>query len=187
MPRSPFQRSEAVIHSSCLLCMLMLNREFPRYKLFNALALRYYVVHIPQHVWNEVARKGRSRPSLKRLIQQHPLFKKCDVGSQHEAKLLYDRQTNPGARIDRGEAETIIQARERGISEVLIDERKGTKIALAHSLSPRGIAGIIKEFKLNDIIPEARPLFKACKENRFWLSDRLVEDVLKETGEIPLI
>ena len=185
MPRSRFEKSEVVIDSSCLRCMLVLNRVFPQYRLFNALALRYYVVHIPHHVWNEVGRKGHTRGPLKRLVQRHQIFQRCDVGSQHRAKLLYDRQTNPRAPIHRGEAETIIQAQELGISEVLMDERKGTKIALAHSLNPRGIVGLIREFTLNGVIPEARPLFEECKRNRFWLDDELIESVLKETGESP--
>lgn len=180
---SRFQKSEAVIDSSCLVCMMVLNREFPRYQLINALSLRYDKVYIPQHVWNEVGRKSRTRGSLKRLLSKHPFFRRCNVGSEHDAKLLYDRLTNPHARIDRGEAETIVQARDRGISEVLIDERKGTAMATAHNLSPRGIVGIIRELKRNDIIPEARPLFEACRKNRFWLSDALVQEVLEELEE----
>src|SRR5205823_4847564 len=65
----------------------------------------------------------------------------------------------------------------------LIDERKGRKIAQAHTLNPRGIVGLIKEFKLNEIIPEARPLFEECKRIRFWLDDKLIESVLREIGE----
>ena len=184
MPRSRFEKSEAVIDSSCLICLIMLDQNFPRYGLLNALSLRYYVVHIPQHVWNEVGRKGRKRYSLKRLAQRHQFFRKCDVGSQHDARLLYDRQTNPIAPIDRGEAEAIIQARERGISEVLIDEQRGRQIAEAHTLTPKGIVGLIKDFKLNDIIPEARPLFEKCKRSGFRLKDKLVEDALREIGEL---
>lgn len=184
MPRSQFEKSQAVIDSSCLRCMLTLNRAFPDYRLFNALSLRYYSVHIPQHVWNEIGRRGRKKGTLKQLVKRHPVFKRCDVGSQHEAQLLYDRQTNPTAPIDRGEAETIIQARELEISEVLIDERKGTKLALAHNLNPRGIVGLIREFKLGGFIPAARPLFEECKRNRFWLGKDLIEDVLRETGEL---
>lgn len=105
------------------------------------------------------------------------------MGSQHEAKLLYDKQTNPKAAIHRGEAEVIIQAREREVSEILIDERKGTSIARAHNLNPRGIVGLIREFKLSGVIPEARPLFEECKRNRFWLPKTLIEDLLKEVGE----
>ena len=178
-----FVRSEAVIDSSCLQCLLALDLSFPDYKLFCALSLRYYTVHIPRHVWNEVARHGHRRSHLRRLLREYPFFVRCHVGDDHNARLLYDRRTNPKARIDRGEAETIIQARERGVSGVLIDERKGRKIAQAHTLNPRGIVGLIKEFKLNDIIPEARPLFEECKRIRFWLDDKLIESVLREIGE----
>lgn len=118
------------------------------------------------------------------MVKSHPVLERCDIGSPHEAKLLYDRQTNPKAAIDRGGAEAIIQAREREVSEILIDERKGTKIARAHNLNPRGIVGLIREFKLSGVIPEARPLFEECKRNRFWLPEAIIEDFLKETGEL---
>lgn len=183
MPTSRFQRSEAVIDSSCLLCILMLNRKFPLYGLLDALSLRYSKIRIPQHVWKEVTRKGHYRRPLQRIMSKYSFFIRCSVGSDYDARLLYDRQTNPDARIDRGEAEAIIQARECGITEVLIDERRGTNIALAHNLAPRGIVGLIREWKLNDLVPQARPLLDACIQNRFWLSEKLIEDVLSETGE----
>ncbi len=172
-----------VIDSSCLRCLLALDISFPDYKVFGALSLRYYAVHIPQPVWNEIARIGRRRSQLQRLLRDYPFFSRCTVNNDHDARLLYDRLTDPHAPIDRGEAEAIIQARERGISEVLIDEKKGRRIAQAHTLNPRGIVGLIREFKLNEVIPQARPLFEECKRNRFWLDESLIEDVLKETGE----
>ncbi|MDX6497074.1 MAG: uncharacterized protein QOG23_334 [Blastocatellia bacterium] len=184
MPRSRFQKSEAVIDSSCLRCLLILDRRFPQSALLRALFLRYAAVHIPQHVWNEVSRRGRSRSKLQGLLRDYPLFKRCDVGSQYDAQLLYDKQTNPSARIDRGEAEAIVQARERGLSDVLIDERKGTRIARAHSLNARGIAGLIREFKLNGMITAAQPLFEEIRQNGFWLRDDIVEEILRELGEI---
>jgi uncharacterized protein len=184
MPRSRFQKSEAVIDSSCLRCLLILDRRFPRSTLLHALFLRYAAVHIPQHVWNEVSRRGRARGQLQALLRDYPLFKRCNVGSQYDAQLLYDKQTNPHARIDRGEAEAIVQARDRGLSDVLIDERKGTAIARAHSLNVRGIAGLIKEFKLNGMIRAAQPLFEEIRRSGFWLSDSIVDEILEELGEI---
>jgi predicted nucleic acid-binding protein len=184
MPRSRFPKSEAVIDTSCLLCLLILDRKFPQYTLLRALFLRYAAVHIPQHVWNELRRRGRARGRLQGLLRDYPLFKRCDVGSPYEAQLLYDKHTNPHARIDRGEAEAIVQARERGLSDVLIDERKGTRIARAHSLNPRGIAGLIREFKLNGMISAAQPLFAEIRQEGFWLSDKVVNEILEELGEI---
>jgi len=161
-----------------------LDVSFPKYRLLQALSLRYYAIHIPRHVWNEIVRHGRRRSQLQQLLKDYPFFKRCSVGDDHNAKLLYDRQTNPQAPIDRGEAETIIQARERGISDVLIDEKRGRKIAQAHTLSPRGIVGLIREFRLNEVIPEAGPLFEQCKRNRFRLPKSEVEKVLREVGEL---
>lgn len=179
-----FHKSEAVIDTSCLQCLLNLEDSFPTYKLFRALSLRYYAIHIPQHVWNEIVRRGRRRSQLQRLLREYSFFARCDSGDDHSARLLYDKQTNPKASIDRGEAEAIIQARERGISEVLIDERKGRRIAAAHTLTPKGIVGLIVEFKRNDIIPAARPLFDECHRTGFRLGKNLIDRALRELGEL---
>jgi predicted nucleic acid-binding protein len=148
MASSQFRKSEAVIDTSCLQCLMQLDSAFPEYRLLRALTLRYYAIYIPKQVWNEFARHGHRRAQLQRLRKNHSIFKQCTIGDDHSARLLYDRQTNPKAQIDRGEAEAIIQARERGISDVLMDEKRGRKIAEAHTLEPRGVIGIIKELKL---------------------------------------
>lgn len=183
MPRSRFVKSKAVIDTSCLRCFLLLDLSFPQYNLFRALFLHYHTIHIPQHVWNEVSRKGHKRGQLQRTIQHYPSIKRCNVIDEYAAQLLYDRKRNPSAPIDRGEAEAIIQAREIGASEVLIDERKGRKIAQAHSLNVKGVVGLIRDFKLSGFIPEARPLFEECRRHKFRLGDKLIEQVLKEIGE----
>ena len=162
-----FVRSEAVIDSSCLQCLLALDLSFPEYKLFRALSLRYYAVHIPRHVWNEIARRGHRRSHLRRLLREYPFFVRCHVGDDYNARLLYDRRTNPKARIDRGEAETIIQARERGVSDVLIDERKGRKIAQAHTLNPRGIVALIKRIQAKRHYPRSATAFRRVQANSF--------------------
>jgi predicted nucleic acid-binding protein len=183
MPRSRFVKSKAVIDTSCLQCLLLLDLSFPQYNLFRTLSLLYGSVLIPQHVVNEVSRKGRKRGQLNRTLQHYSFLKKCGVMDDYAAQLLYDRRRNPSATIDRGEAEAIIQAREIGASEVLIDERKGSKIAQAHSLSVKGVLGLIKEFKLIGVIPEAKPLFEVCRRHGFWISDALLKQVLEEIGE----
>lgn len=185
MPAPRFRKSEAVIDSSCLQCLLTLEKSFPAYKLFRALSLRYYAIHIPRHVWSETARHGRRRAQLQRLLDDYPFFKRCHVGDDHKARLLYDKLTNPLARIDRGEAEAIIQAQERGISQVLIDERRGRQIAKAHTLTPKGIVGLIKDFRRNEVIPAARPLFEECKRTGFRLKNQLIDEALRDLCESP--
>jgi predicted nucleic acid-binding protein len=178
-----FVKLRAVVDSSCLRCLLILDLAFPDLNLLRALQLRYETIHIPHHVWNEVGRRGHKRTQLRQLVRDHPFFTKCSFLNQHNAQLLYDPLLNPLAPIDRGEAEAIIQARELGVVDVLIDERKGTRIALAHSLNPRGIIALVKEFKLNDVVSEIRPLLEECQRNRFWIDKRLMQKILEEVGE----
>ena len=186
MPSSRFRKSRAVIDASCLQCLLALDYSFPAYHLFRALSLRYYTVHIPQHVWNELVRHGRRRSQLQRLLHDYPFFAKCSVGDDYRAQLLYDKRRNPKAPIDRGEAEAIIQAGELGVAEVLIDEKRGRQIALAHTLNPRGIVGLLKEFRLASVIPEVRPLFVECVRIRFRLPRKEVDQILVDFGESAL-
>lgn len=183
MARRRFAKSKAVIDTSCLRCLLLLDLSFPQYNLFRALFLRYYTVHIPQFVWNEISRKGHKRGQLNRTLRRHPFLKRCNVIDEYAAQLLYDIKRNPNALIDRGEAEAIIQAREIGASEVLIDEGRGRGIAQAHSLNVKGVIGLIRDFKLSGIISEARPLFEECQRHGFWIGNRLLRQVLKEIGE----
>lgn len=183
MPRRQFPRLQAVTDSSCLQCLILLNLSFPSLPVVRGLHLRYETIHIPDHVWNEVGRRNRRRFQLRKFVRDHPFFKRCSITNPHDSSLLYDRRTNPAARIDRGEAEAIIQARERGLTDVLIDERKGTRIAKAHSLNPRGVLGLIKELKLLGIIEEAKPLVEECRRHGFWLNADLVASTLKALGE----
>lgn len=130
-----------------------------------------------------MSRKGHKRGQLHRTIQRHPFLKRCNVVDDYAAQLLYDRKRNPSAPIDRGEAEAIIQAREIGAPEVLIDERKGRKIAQAHNLNVKGVVGLIRDFTLGGIIPKAWPLYEECLRHKFRLGNELIEQALKETGE----
>lgn len=184
MPRSRFTKAVATIDASCLGCLLHLDLSFPDLNLFRALSLRYHTIHIPQHVWNEVSRKGRRRYTLQRLLQHHPFLKKCNVTDEYSAQLLYDRNRNPRAPIDRGEAEAIIQAREIGASEILIDDLDARKYAEAHSLNLRGTLGLLKELKRTGIIPEVKSLIEKCRTDiGFRLWDKLLKEVLSEVGE----
>src|SRR5436853_7824605 len=123
MPRSRFPRSLAVIDASCLICLLHLNYSLPHPDFLKALSLRYDAVYIPRYVQEEVRRKGRIKHRLQEIVEHHPILKICNVESEYDAQLLYNRSRNPLAPIDRGEAEVITQARERKIFEVLIDDK----------------------------------------------------------------
>lgn len=185
MPQIRFQRSFTVIDASCLICLLHLNRSLSQTDFLQALALRYQAVYVPRYVLEEVRRKGRIRHRMREIIQRYPILEICEVVNQYDAQLLYDRHRNPKARIHRGEAEVITQAREREISEVLIDDRKGRKMAERHTLVAKGTARLLIEFKRTGIIEEAQPLIQLLRNaGKLWLSEDELTKLLAEVGEV---
>lgn len=181
MARTRFVKLRGVIDASCLIRLLYLNDSSPNLYLFRALNLRYSVIYIPEQVWEEVSRRGRSKRRFRRFVEQYPFFEKCEVGDKYRAQLLYDRQRNPDAPIDRGEAEAIIQASEREITDILIDDRQAAKFAQRHSLNTRDTLELIVELNRNRVIADAKSLVELLHANRkFKLKQRRLEEVLKE-------
>lgn len=178
MPRRRRAGATAVIDTSCLLNLLHLN-------LVSKVVLCYRTVYIPQYVLDEVIETWYHPDELQKLLKHYAFLKKCSIGDRHRAKLLYDRTMNPRAPIHRGEAEAIVQASERRASDVLIDERTGTRIAKQHSLNVKSTLELLKDFKLIGVIPKMEPLIAHLRSARrgFWLSDSVVRRALEDVDE----
>ncbi|MGC2235861.1 MAG: hypothetical protein WA584_06850, partial [Pyrinomonadaceae bacterium] len=149
------------------------------------------VIYIPKYVKEEFGRKGKIKRRFYEFLQEYDSFLKiCEIGNFIDVQLLYDKRSNPISRIDRGEAEVIIQARERGISEVLIDDRKGRNMAKAHTLNVKGTLGILKELKRNELIEKITPfLLRIGKTEskilkRLQVSSELFSNFLKDCDEL---
>lgn len=178
MPRRRRTGATAVIDTSCLLSLLHL-------KLVSKIVLRYDTVYIPKYVLGEVTKWWHQPDDLGKLLRHYTFLKKCSVGDEDRARLLYDPKMNPRAPIDRGEAEAIVQASERRADDVLADERVGTKIAQQHSLNVRSTLDLLKDFKRTSVIPQMEPLIAQLRSSSrgFWLSDSVVERALKDVDE----
>ena len=151
MTQKNIKADSTVIDTSCLIHLWKLD-------LISKLVIRFSRIYIPRYVEEEAGRKGRSKNRLKELIKNYyPFLQICDIGNPFDAQLLYDRQRNPDANIDRGEAEVIIQAREQGISNVLIDDKKGKNLAEKHTLKVFDLLDILGSLKRNNIIDEVKP------------------------------
>ena len=184
MRRKNVEAESAVIDTSCLIHLWKLE-------LILKLNIRFNRIYIPRYVEEETGRKGKLKNSLKELIKNnHPFLQICDIGNPFDARLLYDHQLNPKANIHRGESEVIIQARERGISNVLIDDKDGRKMAVAHTLSVKGTLGILIELKRTGLIESVTPLLLRIGNTknkilkRLQVSPELFSDFLKECDEV---
>jgi predicted nucleic acid-binding protein len=86
--------------------------------------------------------------------------------------------------VDRGEAEAIALAEELQANHLLIDERKGRRLAQQQGLPVVGLLGIVLIAKQTQLIPSARELLdKLYREAGIYLRDDLKDAALKTVGE----
>ncbi len=86
--------------------------------------------------------------------------------------------------LDTGEASVIQLAKENNIDLVLIDERKGRKIAReVYDLRVIGSARILVEAKHRGYLNSVEKAIAAMRQQGYWLHDNIVDIILKEAGE----
>ncbi len=88
-------------------------------------------------------------------------------------------------RLDQGEAEAIVLAREAHADYLLMDEITGRRIALQEGLRVVGLVGVIQEAKRQGMIESVGKLLAALEEQAgFYLSVELKAQALRESGEL---
>lgn len=86
--------------------------------------------------------------------------------------------------VDKGEAEAIELARELRADRLLIDERRGRKLAAQEGISVIGLLGVILLARRNGLIPSARALLlRLDSEAGMYLSPDLRDEALRTVGE----
>lgn len=86
--------------------------------------------------------------------------------------------------LDRGEAEAIALALQRGCSQVLIDEADGRARAKAMGLKPIGVLGVLLRAKKAGQIDSVRQAMLSLRQEiGFYISDELFASLLAEAGE----
>lgn len=127
----------------------------------------------PQAVLAELER-GRASA---RIAVPRPVWLEVESLSSPPSPLLL-------AHLDEGEAAVINLALERKLQRVIIDERRGRLVARAMGLAVTGSAGILLRAKKTGILPAVKPCLETMQKRGIWLSERLVEFVLRESGEL---
>jgi hypothetical protein len=86
--------------------------------------------------------------------------------------------------LDRGEAETIILAKELNATRVLIDENLGYRIAKNAGLNVVRTLSILLKAKEAGIIPALKPVLDEMVGKGRWYSRAVYQAVLERAGEI---
>jgi predicted nucleic acid-binding protein len=86
--------------------------------------------------------------------------------------------------LDPGELAALSLALERGISDVLIDERAARAVAVSRALRPVGTLGILIRSKAKGLLPAVMPRIHRLKnEADFWIGEELLDHIARITGE----
>jgi len=86
--------------------------------------------------------------------------------------------------LDQGEASSIALALEDPAHTLLIiDEKKGRKVAIQNSLEIIGTLGVILMAKKKAIIPSVKELLVQLAAKKFRFSQAIIQKILEESGE----
>lgn len=163
-------RTSLVVNTGPLIALGLLDRL----ELLRLLATQ---VLVPTAVHEEVAAGGQGDVGLRAYRRATWL----EIRSP-------ERPLDPllGAVLDPGEGSVIQLAVERQIRRVLIDERKGRRIAREiYGLEVLGTARVLVEARRAGRLPP--PLsrsFESLRMAGYWIDSKIVEACLKEVGEL---
>ncbi|MBI5184054.1 MAG: DUF3368 domain-containing protein [Nitrospinae bacterium] len=134
----------------------------------------YANVYIPQGVQEEIIAGGEHSRGVKELrtsswLRVEKIIDESKVG------LLYE--------LERGEAEVIVLAKEKGIKHVLIDEKIARQQARIQELNVRGTLGLLLKAKKKGLLSSIKPLVLSIRNNGIWIKDEIVSGILKDAGE----
>ncbi len=94
-----------------------------------------------------------------------------------------DKQKELELIVDAGEASTIALALETANCVLIIDEKKGRKVAQSLNIEIIGTLRILLLAKQKGIIPALKPVIYQLHQNGFRLTEKIMNDILTEAGE----
>jgi uncharacterized protein len=136
----------------------------------------YGQIAIPDAVFHEIAVIDPDAPGAAE-IRRAPWVQTGIVANRPLVAAL-------SLELDPGEAEAIACAVEHEASLLLIDERRGRRVAQRFDVPVMGLLGVLLLAKQRGIIEHIRPLLDALRKTAgFWISGALYARALKEAGE----
>ena len=136
----------------------------------------YRQVLIPSAVYEELIRSKSDLPPAVEIVSQPWLI----VATANDQERVQELR----GYLDPGEAEAIVLAIELRADLLLVDERRGRRVASAAGLAITGLLGVIATAKRDGLIDLAKPLLdELIQSARFWIGPDLYAGVLSELGE----
>lgn len=135
----------------------------------------YDDVRVPEQVHHEVLEGGTRGYDLSEYHRAHFLI---------ITSLTATPDPILSGMLDKGEAAVIQLARQEQIVHILIDERKGRKIARqVYGLTVLGTMRLLIDAKRGKLLGSIREPVQLMRENGYWIHETIVEAALREAGE----
>ncbi|HMV46087.1 MAG TPA: DUF3368 domain-containing protein [Leptospiraceae bacterium] len=143
----------------------------------NILITLFQDIYIPPKVFAEILRLEEFNINVSEIKNSNSI----KIKSASNAQLIQDLKET----LNEGESEAIALAKELEADYILIDERKGRKIAEQMGIKSIGLLGILLKAKEKRVFERIAPILNALREEAgFWISDILYHDILMQANEI---
>jgi predicted nucleic acid-binding protein len=143
---------------------------------FNLLRYLFGQIMIPEAVFTEAVLFGREQGGAKQEVTHADWIDVVAVQDQLAVEVLLDE-------LDRGEAETIVLARELNADWVLMDEKKGRRKLSEMNLNKVGTVGLLLKGKQAGFLSEIKPHLEVLRQQGFSLSRAVIESALQQANE----
>jgi predicted nucleic acid-binding protein len=154
----------AVVDSSPLICLSHLG-------LAGELSRFFDIVYVPREVHEEVNKKSKFRKRLNKLYQTGR-FQRCMAADETNVRLLMDQ-------LDEGEAEALVQAKEKAAGFFIGDEKRAREIGRLKGFKPVGTVRILARLHLEGRATEPLALVRKLRRDRnFRVSETVVNEAI---------
>lgn len=120
---------------------------------------------------NEGGKTGEDVPDIKR----YKWIKVRHISAPYQIKIIPD--------LGKGEAEALALALLENEHLLVIDDLLAREIAKLQMIKFTGTAGILMKAKKRGLITVVKPILNKLKDTGFFLSDNVLADILKLSGE----
>ncbi len=150
------------------------------------LSVLFSRVLLPKGVRAELFMRRSMKNRLRAIQDSFGFIEVCDKYDQTAVDLLLIERETSGLE-DRGEAEAVVQATERG-AMVLVDDPWGRELAARFDREYHGTVWILRRFHVLGLASSrlTRTHFVALFQREIRLPRRVVNDFLAEIGEPPI-
>jgi hypothetical protein len=135
----------------------------------------YDSIYLPEAVNDEILRGGRHFTGLDE-------YRKADWIKI--LKLQQPEDTLLATVLDTGEASVIQLAREIGVYKILMDERKGRRVARdVYGLQVIGTDRLLTDAKQAHLVPSVKEPLQQMRAAGYWIHDKIIAAAIKEAKE----